>query len=162
MDQEARVQHAPREERYPSDVTDAEWAIISPIPPPRRGGRHRETDMREVMNAVRYVLHTGCQWRQLPKDFPPRSTVYNYFWEWTRYGVLRPHPPRSACEVREMEGRSWALARRCGDDRIVNANQIKHLDGRGKPDATTQTGRERCELVLDAVHQGILWNARSA
>ena len=86
---QARIQHAPREERYPSDVTDAEWSIISPmIPPPRRGGRHRETDMREVMNAVRYVLRTGCQWRQLPKDFPPRSTVYNYFWQWTRYGVL--------------------------------------------------------------------------
>ena len=69
---EARIQHAPREERYPSDVTDAEWAIIAPmIPPQRRGGRHRETDMREVMNAVRYVLRTGCQWRQLPKDFPP-------------------------------------------------------------------------------------------
>ena len=44
--------------------------------------------MRGVFNTVRYVLRTGCQWRQLPKDFPPRSTVYNYFWEWTRYGVL--------------------------------------------------------------------------
>jgi transposase len=85
----ARIQHAPREERYPSDVTDAEWEIIAPmIPSQRQGGRRRETDMRDVMNAVRYVLRTGCQWRQLPKDFPPRSTVYNYFWEWTRYGVL--------------------------------------------------------------------------
>ncbi len=44
--------------------------------------------MREVMNAVRYVLCTSCQWRQQPKDFPPRSTVYGYFWEWSRYGVL--------------------------------------------------------------------------
>ena len=52
--QETRIQHAPREERYPSDVTDAEWAIIAPmIPPQRQGGRHRETDMRDVMNAVR-------------------------------------------------------------------------------------------------------------
>ena len=86
---EARIHHAPREERYPSDVSDAEWALIAPmIPPQRQGGRRRETDMRDVMNAVRYVLRTGCQWRQLPKDFPPRSTVYNYFWEWTRYGVL--------------------------------------------------------------------------
>ena len=106
---EARIQHAPREERYPSDVTDAEWAIISPmIPPPRRGGRHRETDMREVMNAVRYVLRTGCQWRQLPKDFPPRSTVYNYFWEWTRYGVLDRIHHMLLVKVREMEGREAA------------------------------------------------------
>ena len=77
---EARIQHVPRKERYPSDMTDMEWAIIAPlIPPQRPGGRHRETDMREAMNAVQ--LRTGCQWRQLPKDFPPRSTVYNYFWE---------------------------------------------------------------------------------
>src|SRR3982074_3023451 len=63
---EARIQHAPREERYPSDVTDAEWAIIAPmIPPPRQGGRHRETDMREVMNAVR---RSG-----LPRGPPPRA-----------------------------------------------------------------------------------------
>ena len=61
--EEARIQHAPRKERYPSDMTDAEWAIIAPmIPPQRPGGRHRETNMREVMNAVRYVLRTGCQW----------------------------------------------------------------------------------------------------
>ena len=73
---EARIQHVPRKERYPSDMTDMEWAIVAPlIPPQRRDGRHRETDMREVMNAVRYVLRTGCQWRQLPKDFPPRSTA---------------------------------------------------------------------------------------
>src|SRR5262249_27830124 len=48
----------------------------------------RQTDVREVFNAIRYVDRTGCQWRQLPKDFPPHTTVYNYFWEWTRYGVL--------------------------------------------------------------------------
>ena len=64
------VEHAPRKERYPSDMTDTEWAIIAPlIPPQRPGGRHRETDMREVMNAVRYVLRTGCLCRRLPKDF---------------------------------------------------------------------------------------------
>ena len=102
----ARIQHAPRKERYPSDMTDTEWAIIAPlIPPQRPGGRHRETDMREVMNAVRYVLRTGCQWRQLPKDFPPRSTVYNYFWEWTRYGVLDRIHHMLLVKVREMEGR---------------------------------------------------------
>jgi putative transposase len=85
----ARKRHAPRKERYPSDLTDAEWALIEPmIPPAQRGGRKRKTDMREAMSAVRYVLRTGCQWRQLPKVFPPRSTVYSYFWEWTRYGVL--------------------------------------------------------------------------
>jgi len=74
---EARIQHAPREERYPSDVTDAEWAIISPmIPPPRRGGRHRETDMQEVMNAVRYVAY-GMSMATAPGSFvsPTSLTV---------------------------------------------------------------------------------------
>jgi transposase len=86
---EQRKAHEPRSGRYPSDVTDEEWAIIGPmIPPARTGGRKRETNMREVFNAIRYVDRTGCQWRLLPKDFPPHTTVYNYFWEWTRYGVL--------------------------------------------------------------------------
>ena len=86
---EQRKAHKPRGARYPSDVSDEEWAIIEPmIPPGRTGGRKRGTDVREVFNAIRYIDRTGCQWRQLPKDFPPHTTVYNYFWEWTRYGVL--------------------------------------------------------------------------
>ena len=71
--------------RYPSDLTDPEWALIAPlIPPAKRGGRKREVNIREVLNAILYVLGTGCQWRALPKDLPPKSTVHNYFtlWEW--------------------------------------------------------------------------------
>ena len=75
--------------RYPSDLTDEEWAHVEPlIPPARRGGRKRETNMREAFNAVMYVLSSGCQWRYLPKDFPPRSTVYRYFCDWGIDGVL--------------------------------------------------------------------------
>ena len=75
-----RETHKPRGDRYPSDVTDDEWAIIEPmIPPARTGGRKRDTNMRDVFNAIRYLDRTGCQWRLLPKDFPPHSTVYNYF-----------------------------------------------------------------------------------
>ena len=75
--------------RYPSDLTAEEWAHVEPlIPPARRGGRRRETNMREALNAVMYVLSTGCQWRYLPKDLPPRSTVYRYFCDWGIDGVL--------------------------------------------------------------------------
>ena len=64
--------------RYPSDLTDDEWAVVAPlIPPPRPGGGKRRTDMRAVVNGLMYILSTGCQWRYIPKDFPPRSTVYN-------------------------------------------------------------------------------------
>jgi len=120
----ARKQHAPRKERYPSDLTDAEWALIAPmIPPAQRGGRPRETDMREVMNAVRYVLRTGCQWRQLPKDFPPRSTVYGYFWEWSRYGLLDRihHALLVAC--REDEGREASPTAAIIDTQAVKATE---------------------------------------
>ena len=65
--------------RYPSDVTDEEWELIKPqIEPAKRGGRKREVDELEIANAIMYVLSTGCQWRALPKDFPPRSTVWHY------------------------------------------------------------------------------------
>ena len=75
--------------RYPSDLTDEEWVHVEPlIPPARRGGRRRETNMRAALNAVMYVLSTGCQWRYLPKDLPPRSTVYRYFRDWEIDGVL--------------------------------------------------------------------------
>jgi putative transposase len=71
--------------RYPSDMTDAEWALVAPlIRPAKRGGRPRTVDVREVLNAIFYVLWTGCQGKALPKDLPPRSTVWEYLdlWEW--------------------------------------------------------------------------------
>ncbi|WP_424600676.1 IS5 family transposase, partial [Bradyrhizobium sp.] len=75
--------------RYPSDLTDDEWTLVEPfIPPAKAGGGKRRTDMRAVMDGVMYILSTGCQWRYLPKDFPPRSTVHNYFVWWQCDGVL--------------------------------------------------------------------------
>jgi transposase len=71
--------------RYPSDMTDGEWVLVEPlIPPAKRGGRKRSVDVREVLNAIFYVLSTGCQWKALPKDLPPKSTVYDYLdlWDW--------------------------------------------------------------------------------
>ena len=75
--------------RYPSDLTDEEWAHIEPlIPPGKPGGGKRRVDMREVINGVMYVLGTGCQWRALPKDLPPRSTVHDYLGLWNWDGTL--------------------------------------------------------------------------
>ena len=121
---DARILHAPRTERYPSDMTDAEWAMIAPlVPPSRSGGRPRETDMREVMNAVRYVLRTGCQWRELPKDFPPRSTVYNYFWEWSRYGVLDRIHHELFVKCRDAEGREASPTAAIIDTQVAKATE---------------------------------------
>jgi putative transposase len=70
---------------YPTDITDAQWAVLEPeIPAPRPGGRPRKTDIREVVNAIFYITHEGCTWRALPHDFPPWRTVYNYFDAWKR------------------------------------------------------------------------------
>jgi len=75
--------------RYPTDLTDAEWALArAEIPRARRGGNKRTVDIREVMNGLMYVLGTGCQWRALPKDLPPRSTVNHYFCRWQQDGTL--------------------------------------------------------------------------
>jgi putative transposase len=73
---------------YPSDLTDSEWQIIQPLlPQPKTKGRKRETDLREVVNAIMYLLSEGCQWRALPHDFPPWSTVRTYFDKWKRKKV---------------------------------------------------------------------------
>ncbi len=75
--------------RYPSDLTDDEWAYVEPlIPPARRGGNRRHVDVREVMNGIMYVSTTGCQWRAVPKDVPPRSTVHDYLELWSDDGTL--------------------------------------------------------------------------
>jgi len=75
--------------RYPSDLTDDEWSLVEPqIPPAKRGGNKRTVDIREVMNGVMYVLSTGCQWRALPKDLPPKSTVHDYLILWSCDGTL--------------------------------------------------------------------------
>ena len=70
-------------QRYASDLTDAEWALIAPhMPAVKRLGRPRETELRRVLDAILYIARTGCQWRMLPKDFPPFTTVQGYFYDW--------------------------------------------------------------------------------
>ena len=76
-------------QRYPSDLTDAEWALIQPlIPPAKRGGNKRTVVEREIVNGLMYILSTGCQWAFIPKDLPPRSTLNDYFQRWDYDGTL--------------------------------------------------------------------------
>ena len=76
--------------RYASDLTDAEWALIEPfLPAPAKVGRPRKTDLRKLVEAILYMASTGCQWRAIPKKFPPCSTVQGYFYAWSRRGVLK-------------------------------------------------------------------------
>jgi putative transposase len=92
--------------RYPSDLTDDEWAILEPlIPPPKPGGRHRSVDMREVVNGIFYVLRGGIPWRFLPKEFPPWKTVYHYFSLWRLDGTWEMLNTRLRERVRSQSGR---------------------------------------------------------
>jgi transposase len=92
--------------RYASDTTDAEWAVIAPhLPPPARHGRTRHTRMRDVVDAIFYIAQTGCQWRLLPKDFPPFTTVQRYFYAWRNSGVWQSINHVLLMDVREAAGR---------------------------------------------------------
>jgi transposase len=151
---EARALHRPRTQRYPSDLTNVEWEIVEPmIPSPRPGGRRRQTDMREVMNAVRYVLRTGCQWRELPKDFPPRSTVYNYFWEWSRYGVLDRIHYELLTRCREAERREASPSAA-----IIDTQSVKATEKGGARPIRSATMHERRSKASSA----ICWSTPSA
>jgi transposase len=90
---ESRPKYERRGLRYPSDLTDEEWALIEPLLPlGRKPPPHKPpVDRRRVLNALLYVLTTGCQWRQLPKDFPPKSTVHDYFVDWRGLVLARVH-----------------------------------------------------------------------
>jgi len=91
--------------RYPTDLTDSQWKRIEPfIPPEKPGGRPRETDMREVVNALFYLTRTGCAWRMLPHDFPPWRTVYEFFQDWRDDGTLERMNARLREQVRQQAG----------------------------------------------------------
>lgn len=92
--------------RYASDMTDAEWSLIAPMMPKvNRIGRPRETDLRAVVNAILYMAATGCQWRQLPKEFPPYSTVQEYFYRWSHDGTWIRVNHALVMMAREQAGR---------------------------------------------------------
>ena len=117
--------------RYPSDLTDDEWAYVAPlIPPPKPGGGKRRTDMRAVMNGVMYILSTGCQWRYLPKDFPPYSTVHHYFIWWQCDGVLDRihHALYVACREKAEREASPTAA-------IIDSQSVKSAE-KGGPAST--------------------------
>lgn len=121
--------------RYPSDLKDAEWALVAPlIPPAKHGGRKRTVDVREVLNAIFYVLSTGCQWNALPSDLPPKSTVYDYLglWEWDGtlerihhelYVAVRAHAGRQASpSVAVIDSQSAKAAQKGGPRSIHRAS----------------------------------------
>ena len=114
--------------RYPSDLTDAEWALIEPlIPPGKPGGGKPTLDLREVVNGLMYVLGTGCQWHALPKDLPPRSTVHAYFSLWSWDGTLERIHHALYVQCREKAKRE-ASPTAC----IIDSQSVKSAEKGGR------------------------------
>lgn len=139
---EKRERHDRSGLRYPSDLSDEEWRIVEPlIPPARRGGRHRSVDVRAVLNGVLYVLETGCQWRHLPKDLPPRSTVHGYLHLWAWDGTLERIHHDLYQRVRVQEGREASPTAAVLDSQSVRAAEKGGLQRTRS--ATTRVRRSR-------------------
>jgi putative transposase len=121
---------------YPSDLTDKEWAVLEPlIPPPKPGGRPRTVNMREVLNAILYVLRTGCQWDLLPHDFPPKGTVYDYFNTWRKSGVWERLNARLRQQVRQAAKREATPSAA-----ILDSQSVKTTE-KGASEVTTRVNR---------------------
>src|ERR1022692_2949154 len=123
--------------RYPSDLTDDEWNLVEClIPPGKRGGDKRTVIMREVVNGLMYVLSTGCQWRAVPKDLPPRSTLYDYFDLWSYDGTLQRIHYTLYVKCREQAEREASPTAA-----IIDSQSVKSAE-KGGP-ASTRTAMTR-------------------
>ena len=137
-----------RTQSDPSDVTDEQWALLEPHIPVYPGGRPRTTDLREVVDAVFYVLRTGCQWRYLPKDFPPKSTVWRYFDEWRHNGTLDTLHDLLRRKVRTAEKPYSPRTTASVDSQSVDTTSGG--DERGRDNAKNVDGRKR-HIVVDSL-----------
>jgi transposase len=137
-----------RAHTYPSDVTDEQWALIEPLIPVYPGGRPRKTDVRDVLDAILYLVRTGCQWRYLPKDFPPKSTVWRYFDEWRHNGTLEKIHDRLRDRVRQQEKPGQPRRTASIDSQSVETSSGG--EARGRDNAKKIDGRKR-HIVVDSL-----------
>ena len=145
----ARREYARRSSRYASDTKDEEWAKIAPfMPPPKRVGRPRTTDLRAVFDAILYIATTGCQWVQLPKDFPPYSTVQRYFYDWRDGELLATIRFHLVMETRELEGREASPTAGVIDSQSVKTTESGGV--RGFDAGKKINGRKR-HIVTDTI-----------
>jgi putative transposase len=138
-----------RTHHYPSDLTDAQWALIEPhFPAAPPGGRPRKTAMRDVVDAIFYILRTGCQWRYLPVDLPPRSTVWRYFDQWRRDGTLDTIHDLLRRKVRAAEKPYHPRTSASVDSQSVDTTSGG--EQRGRDNAKNVDGRKR-HIVVDSM-----------
>ena len=145
--------------RYPSDLTDQEWGHLEHlIPQGKRGGRRREVDEREVVNGLLYVLSTGCQWRYVPRDLPPRSTLFGYFQRWEYDGTLLKIHYELYQKCRELADRQASPTACVIDSQSVKSAEKggSHIDPAGYDAGKKIKGKKR-HILVDT--EGLLMHA---
>lgn len=136
-------------EHYPSDLTDAQWKLIEPLlPPASRRGRPRELVRRDIADAILYVVRTGCQWRQLPHDFPKWKTVYDLFWRWRNDGTWQRINDTLRDQLREDSGRQTSPSAAIIDSQTVKTTEAGGI--RGYDGGKKTNGRKR-HLIVDTL-----------
>ena len=144
---EKRARYDRSKLRYPSDLTDAEWALVEPlIPPAKPGGNKRTVAERAVVDGMMYVLTTGCQWAALPKDLPPKSTVHDYLRRWDEDGTLERIHHALYVLCREQAGREAGPTAA-----IIDSQSVKGAEKGGAAStrrATTRARRSRARSAM--------------
>src|SRR5256712_8178969 len=143
------VQRGLLRKKYPSDLTDEQWAIVEPMIPPAKqnpqGGRPRKVDMREVLNTLFYLNRSGCQWDMLPHDLLPKSTVYDYFSQWRDDGTWAKLVKALRERTRVEAGREPTPSAACIESKSVKTTAI--IPARGDDGGKKIKGRKRHLLV---------------